>query len=242
MPRPTDQICLILPTATGGERKRWWHVTQPPPSVAFALQGKVAAAMGDAASFALEGLFASPEQAEDFAADKATSGEALALRALRRSRAGAAIMALDAEDGPVPPGVNPGRFGAHMAAARLWAVLHAATRKAGRSVDALLLHGEAERRTDGPGYKWPRASLLHRLLLDSGLRYDGEGDGPKTQAPPATLPGDASDELRQRVLLRDAVASGSVGQFSAALDEVLASPDELALLSAWAVLHLWRPF
>jgi hypothetical protein len=26
------------------------------------------------------------------------------------------------------------------------------------------------------------------------------------------------------------------------LDEMLASPDEVALLSTWAVLHLFRPF
>jgi hypothetical protein len=31
-------------------------------------------------------------------------------------------------------------------------------------------------------------------------------------------------------------------EFVRALDEVLVSPDELALLSAWAVLHLFRPF
>jgi hypothetical protein len=46
----------------------------------------------------------------------------------------------------------------------------------------------------------------------------------------------AAGELRQAVVERSAAA------FARALDAVLASPDELALLAAWAVLHLYRPF
>lgn len=254
MPRPEDRICLIIPTPSGPERKRWWYLMQPPPSVAFALQGKVAAALGDAAGFALQGLFAAPEQDEDFAADRVTMGEALALRALRRSRAGVPIMALDAEDiaamgdagavGGAPGAAGPGdlRRGAQAAMARLWAVLHAATRRAGGSIDAVLLHGEAERKAGEARHGWPRPSLLHRLLLDSGLRFDGEGDSPKNAPPAGPPPPDAPVELRLRVALRDAVADGSVTRFVGALDDVLASPDELGLLAAWAVLHLWRPF
>lgn len=242
MPRPTDQICLILPTPDGAERKRWWWITQPPPSVAFALQGRVAAALGAASGIALEGLFLSPEQGEDFAADKATVGEALALRALRRSRAGVPIMALDAEEARGGDPSTLGRRGAAAAAGRLWAVLGTATARAGGTMDSLLLLGEAERRPGDAAHRWTRPSLLHRLLLDSGLRHDGEGPAALKAPPPGPCAPDAPAELKARVALRDAVAAGGVTDFVAALDGCLASPDELALLCAWAVLHLWRPF
>ena len=34
----------------------------------------------------------------------------------------------------------------------------------------------------------------------------------------------------------------SLGTYAAALDAVLVSPEEMAILAAWAALHLYRPF
>lgn len=227
MPRPTDQIVLVLPGPEGApEIRRWWWICQPPPSVAFSLQVKVAAALGGAAGFALDAFFAHPDQIEDYEADRQTVGEALAMRTLRRARSGMALA--DGAD-------------LRQCADRLWAVLRVATARGGPSLDALLLAGEAERVRGEAAYRWPRASLLHRLLLDSGLRYDGEGPSPLGPVP-GVLPPDAAADVKRRAALRDAVASGSIGDFVKALDEVLVGPDELALLSAWALLHLLRPF
>lgn len=228
MARPTDRICLTLPTPEGApEIRRWWYIEQPRPSVAFALQVRVAAALGGASEFFLQAFFADPDQQADLEADRQTVGEALALRTLRRARAGQALA---------------GAQEMRECAARLWAVLSVAAGKGDR-MDALLLAGEAERERGTDAHRWPRASLLHRLLLDSGLRYDG--DGPSPLGPVAATPMLAADtpaHVRARAALRDAVAQGGVGEFVRALDEVLVSPDELALLSAWAVLHLFRPF
>lgn len=227
MPRPTDQIVLVLPGPEGApEIRRWWWICQPPPSVAFSLQVKVSAALGGAAGFALDAFFAHPDQVEDYEADRQTVGEALAMRTLRRARSGRALF----DGGDMVPCTD-----------RLWAVLRVATARGGPSLDALLLAGEAERVKGEAGYRWPRASLLHRLLLDSGLRFDGEGPAPLASLP-ERLPPDAAADVKRRAALRDAVASGSVGDFVKALDEVLVGPDELALLSAWALLHLLRPF
>lgn len=211
--------------------RRWWYLEQPRVSVAFALQARVATAIGGAGRFFLDALGVHPDDAEDYAAVKQTAGEALALETLRRARAGRPLW--DAESGVA-------------CSARLWAVLHAAARHSadGSRLDALLLAGEPERERGGApdSFRWPRPSLLHQVLLASGLRFDGEGDTPKAPIAEASVPPNASDEVRKRVALRDAVALGGVGEFLHALDDILISPDELALLSAWAVLHLWRPF
>lgn len=111
-----------------------------------------------------------------------------------------------------------------------------------RGLDAVGLLGEPERVRGRQEVRWARSGLLYHLLLHSGLRYDGEGPRRslrrptarrRTTRPPTCAPASPS---------RDAVAEGSVGAFTAALDDVLASPDELALLCTWAVVHLWRPF
>ena len=233
--RPFDKAVLVLPAPPGHPSgdvvRRWWYIEQPRVSVAFALQARVATALGGSAAFFLDALGVHPDDAEDFEAAKQTAGEALALDTLRRARAGRALW--DAESA-VP------------CSARLWAVIHAAARRSadGARLDALLLAGEPERERGGApdAYRWARPSLLHQVLLACGLRFDGEGAEPKAPILDAMPPPNAPDEVRKRMALRDAVALGGVGEFLRALDDILVSPDELALLSAWAVLHLWRPF
>lgn len=220
--------------------RRWWFIHQPVPSVAFALQGRIAAALGGAGEFAVRAFFADPDQEEDLRQDAQTMGEDLALRVLRRARSGRGLCeAHEMAD----------------SAARLWAVLRVASERGGGVMDAVSLLGDPERSPAGP--RWGRASLLHRLLLESGLRYDGDGQAPLERPPdgPVQIPNlldvqpeDRAavlirvEEMQRRVALRDAVQSGSVTAFVAALDDVLVSPDEMALLSAWAVVHLVRPF
>jgi hypothetical protein len=234
MTRPSDRLLLTFPNPPGSpqaERRRWWSITQPPPTVAFALQGRLASALGAAGSFAVDALFASPEQAEDFDAERELLGDALAMRTIRRSRAGESIAALTADD------VRRGQ-------ARLWAVLRAAAARAGGGLDALLLVGEPGREAGQPAYRWQRPSLLHALLMYSSLQFDGEGDGPRT------VPVDhekldertATPEVKLAGKLRSAVVDGSLSRFVGALDDMLCSPDELWLLSTWAALHLIRPF
>lgn len=255
MPRPEDRIRLIFPDATrpGEFRYRHWWIQQPSPTVALALQGRIAAAVGEAAGFALGAFFASDEQEADFAADKATLGEALALQTLRRARAGKALFQPEDRDSVT-------------CSDRLWAVLRVAQAKSGGTLDANALMGDPERvRGAGMGHRWATPSLLHRLLLASCLRYDGEvgefegpmpplPDGPPQPPTPPAQTGRGGDggvfaaAMKRyaddcgRAALRDAVTEGSISAFTAALDQVLCSPDELALLSAWAILHLWRPF
>lgn len=243
MTRPTDRVCLVLSAPEGygdGRLRRWWFIQQPVPSVAFALQGRIAAALGGAGDFAVRAFFADPEQEEDLRQDAQTMGEGLALRVLRRARSGRGLCeAHEMAD----------------SAARLWAVLRVASERGGGVMDAVSLLGDPERSPAGP--RWSRASLLYRLLLESGLRYDGDGQAPLGAPPdgPAQVPNLSgvppheaaqalvkAQELQRRVALRDAVQSGSVTAFVSALDDVLVSPDELALLSAWAVVHLVRPF
>lgn len=250
MPRPHDRALLIFPHPDRPDERRFrhWWIQQPPPSVAMALQARVAAACGDAATHVLASFFADEEQGADFEANKRTMGEALALQTLRRARSGKALFNL--EDGIA-------------CTERLWAVVRYAQVKSGGGLDALTLIGMPERVPRSAAFRWTSPSLLHALLLASSLRYDGEvpeGEGPlpaladgPVQAP---APAGASPESRaayavawrrysedvKRAKLRDAVSEGSVSAFVAALDEVVCCPDELLLLSAWAVLHLWRPF
>lgn len=233
LPRPNERIALMFPAPEGSpvaNRVRWWWIVQPPPSVAFNLQGRIAAALGAAGEYAIRGLFVADEQAEDLERDTATVGEDLALRTLRRSRAGKGIAETQDSDGFTG------------CTARLWAVLRASAVKSGGGLDAVGLLGEPERVRGRQEVRWARSGLLYHLLLHSGLRYDGEGPAPLPPTPDGPPPRDAPADLRARVALRDAVAEGSVGAFTAALDDVLTSPDELALLCTWAVVHLWRPF
>lgn len=214
--------------------------------MAFALRGPLVAAFGDVATHVLEALFADESQAADFAAEKDLLGEALALQTLRRARAGKALF----QAGDMVSCTE-----------RLWAVLRFAATKSGGRLDAVTLHGVPERVPRTGEYRWQRPSLLHALLLASGLRFEGEGvDGDQPRQMPAAKPTPPASSLATgdpvayaaafrvyeedtlRVALAEAVAEGSVTSFVKALDDVLASPDELELLSAWAVLHLWRPF
>ncbi len=255
MPRPTDRIGLKFPAldqhgnAVDGEwRVRWWWICQPPPSVAFALQGRVAAAVGDAAGAFLQAFFADPDQAEDFEAERRLLGEELALRTLRRARAGKALFAHG--DGDAAGCTD-----------RLWAVLRFAQAKSVGSLDAITLLGEPERTPKRMEHRWTSPSLLHRVLLASMLRFDGEGDKPREaladgppRAPEPPARGDKAGALAYvearrryeedvgRAAMRDATIDGSLSAFVTAFDQGACSPDEVALLSAWAVLHLWRPF
>ena len=100
MPRPdiSDQICLVVPTGEGTSENRWWSITQPPPSVAFSLQGHIASALGPGVYDGILDLLRKMAQREDsneeetrledFIADREAVGEAAALRIYRRARLG----------------------------------------------------------------------------------------------------------------------------------------------------------
>lgn len=232
MARPDDFLPIILPAPPGSpapERVRWWRIRQPPPVEAFALQARLAAALGEVGGFAVEALFADPDQAEDLTAMQGLLGEALALRVLRRSRAGLSIAAM-------------GEM--REATARLWAVMRSASSRARGGLDALLLAGSPERELRGVGYRWGQPSLLHALLLFSELQFDGENPiGPRTVPVDLSKLGDKdAPDVRLAGQLRQHVIEGALSPFVRTLDEILVSPDEMALLCTWAVLHLFRPF
>jgi hypothetical protein len=211
---------------------RWWSIRQPGPVEAFTLQGKIAAAVGDAGAAAIEALFLSPDQHDDVAGDAALFGEALAMHTLRRSRAGRPIMDLQ-DRGDV--------LGAQD---RLWAVLAFAGKRAGGKggMDVATLLGTIDRDREG-NERWTSPSLLIRLLLASELQFDGEAEtGPRPTAVDLAKLGPRDGDQKAAGELRQAVVERSAAAFARALDVVLASPDELALLAAWAVLHLYRPF
>jgi len=68
-----DEVCIrILTPGSGGElERRWWAISQPPPSVAFALQASIAAALGGAADQAIRLLLRAvdPETEEEVEAE-----------------------------------------------------------------------------------------------------------------------------------------------------------------------------
>lgn len=232
-----DVLCVRLPGKGDTVRLRWWWLRQPPPTVAFALQSRLSAALGPASDAAVRLAFRllDPGAEEDLEAAAGAAGEALALRAWRRARAGLAI--------------SDGRGGEDMAEAgeRLRAVLAfvASHVGPGGALDATGLVGEFEREKpaggvvggSGTSHRWARHGLLHVLLHESRCVWQGEGEAPRkgswaTEAEP--------DSPGRRLAL--AAAGHSLGAYAAALDAVLASPEELALLAAWAALHLYRPF
>lgn len=239
-----DQLCVRLPGRNGVPRFRWWWIRQPPPTVAFALQARLSAALGPASDAAvhLALRLLDPVAEEDLEASVGATGEALALRAWRRARAG--------------QGVSDGRGGEDIVAAgdRLRAVLAfvASHVGLGGALDAAGLVGEFEREKVGgaggqgvsggaggnaPGsHRWTRHGLLHVLLHESKCRWQGDGEAPRK----GSWATDADDSPGRRLAM--AAEGHALGTYAAALDAVLVSPEELALLSAWAALHLYRPF
>ena len=92
-----DEVCIrILAPGAGGEEleRRWWAISQPPPSVAFALQASIADALGGAADQAIRLLLRAvdPETEEAVEATEATLGESVALAVFRNARAGRALV------------------------------------------------------------------------------------------------------------------------------------------------------
>lgn len=230
----------MLPAPAGAPpRLRWWWLRQPPPTVAFALQARLAAALGPAADAAVRLAFRlvdpEAEEALEAATQEGGPGEALALRAWRRARSGMAV--------------SDGRGGESMAEAceRLRAVLAFVAGHTDASFDGALLAGESVLEASGGGGKpgqpvgpairrWTRTGLLHTLLLESRCRFQGDGEAPRAR------PWAAEEEDSPGKRLAGAADSGNLPAYVAALDAVLLSPEELGLLSAWAALHLYRPF
>lgn len=227
-----DSICVALPARDGGVRLRHWWLRQPPPTVAFAIQARLAAALGPAADAAVRLAFrlTDPEAEEALEASTRAGGpgEALALQAWRRARSGQAV--------------SDGLGGESIAEAgeRLRAILAFVAQHTGASFDGALLAGESEQeapRGGGPpSRRWTRAGLLHVLLHESRCRYQGDGPVPRM----GSWAAEAEDSAGKR--LAAAAEGGSLPAYVAALDGVLASPEELGLLAAWAALHLFRPF
>ena len=95
--------------------------------------------------------------------------------------------------------------------------------------------GVPERDRDNLAFRWKEPALLHQLLMYSGLKFGGGGTRPMWSA--------GKDDTRHPGTdLYCSMNTGNVNRFMSALDLVVASADELALLCAWAVIHLWRPF
>ena len=229
-----DKVCIAVETANGVEN-RWWRITQPVPSVAFALRGRIGAAIGDTVDVAMREFSRAvdPDAEAALEADVQTVGDAAALRAFRNARAGRSIVSAAAL-------VAPGRTAtAADVAGVLLTVATFVARHTGGRLDAVGLLGVHERNTandaDSLGFRWPGPSLLHRLLLDSRLSYGGSGEKWRT-------PSGVAGEDHPGAALADAVNRGNVGGFIGALDDLVTGPDELTLLVAWALLHLWRPF
>ena len=88
-----DKVCIAVETANGVEN-RWWRITQPVPSVAFALRGRIGAAIGDTVDVAMREFSRAvdPDAEEALEADTQTLGDAAALRAFRNSRAGKSVV------------------------------------------------------------------------------------------------------------------------------------------------------
>lgn len=231
-----DKACIAVATSDGVEN-RWWQITQPVPSVAFSLRGRIGAALGPGVADVMMREFSraiDPQAEEDLEADAQTVGDAMALRAFRNARAGRSVTSAAAFV------TTPGRVPkAAEVAGVLLTVATFIARYTGARIDAPLLLGVHERNTerdgDSLGFKWTGPSLLHRLLLDSRLTFGGTAEKWRT-------PSGVKGEDHPGADLADAVNRGSVGGFVGALDDLSTGPDELTLLVAWALLHLWRPF
>src|SRR5690348_15207574 len=88
-----DKACIAVETAAGFEN-RWWRITQPVPSVAFSLRGRIGAALGAGVADVMMREFSravDPQAEADLEADGQTVGDAMALRVFRNARAGESI-------------------------------------------------------------------------------------------------------------------------------------------------------
>lgn len=223
-----DEVCLPVQVGPDKVLDRWWRITQPPPSVAFSLRGRIGAAMGSLVDVAVREFARAvdPQGELDLESDVASVGEARALQAFRRARSGRSVT-----NGDLP---------ADVVAGDLLACAIYVAQKTGVHLDGPALLGVHERNTGrdaaSMGFRWPGPSLLHRLLLDSRLTYGGSYE--KAARWPSGMEGEDHDGAP----LWKAVNEGSVGSFVNALDNLVTGPDELTLLYVWALLHLWRPF
>lgn len=222
-----DEVRLPVQVGPDEVVDRWWRITQPPPSVAFSLRGRIGAAMGPLVDVAVREFARAvdPQGEDDLAVDTASVGEARALQAFRRARSGRSVV-----NGDLP---------GHDVAGDLLGSAVFIAQHTGTRLDGPALLGVHERNTGrdaaSMAFRWPGPSLLHRLLLDSRLTYGG-------QAVQRRYPSGMEGEPHDGANLWRAVNEGSVGGFVAALDDLVTGPDELTLLYAWALLHLWRPF
>jgi len=172
-----------------------------------------------------------PETEEEVEAAEKTLGESVALAVFRNARAGRALVP------EVVELVDGTSRDAHLGDAtdRLRAVLAFVGGNLGVRLSAARLVGVPERERDNLAYRWREPALLHQLLLYSGLKFGGTGKAPR-------YTGGKTDAQHPGTALYDATNTGNVSKFMGALDDIVASPDELGLLCAWAVIHLWRPF
>jgi hypothetical protein len=220
-----DEICLSMRASADDVESRWWSISQPRPSIALTLRARIGAALGPAADAAMRSMYAvlDPGAEDDLEQDAATLGDAAALQTFRRARTGHCIV--DIAEGETMD----------LAAGRLLAVAAYVARASGQKLDAALLLGEHDRVADNLDYKWTKPSLLHRLLLDSGLKFGGSA---KVARYPSGRPGDTAPGAG----LFAAYNTGSITGFIREIDALVSGPDELLLLTVWALLHLWRPF
>ena len=200
-----DEVCLRVPSPRGDDELRWWSISQPPPSVAFALQSSIADALGDAAAQAMRLLLrvADPETEAAVVATEKTLGESAALAVFRNARSGAALMThpVEFEDGDSRP--------AHIGDAtdRLRAVLAFVGGNLGVRLSAARLVGVPERDRDNMAFRWKEPALLHQLLMYSGLKFGGGGVRPRPTAMPKVAPNTSASASASRI--RGARAPGS---------------------------------
>lgn len=222
-----DQVQITVPVAEGISETRWWSIRQPPPSVAFGLRTELSRALGPNV---IEGVFslliARDSEADsllkdDFALNEKILGNAMAGKLLRNTRMGRSL---------IHPTEDLGT-----ASDRLHILLRWLAIRFGVDVSAVALVGEQERAKNSMSFQWVRPGLVHRLLLSSSLKFLGTAEKPRT-------PTGMADDTSPGAKLWEAVGTGSLTVFTAALDEVLVSADELSLLSIWAATHLFRPF
>lgn len=227
-----DRLCLTIPTGPNTNQKRWWSIRQPRPSFALSFQGRLTAAFGPGVFGAIHELLVKAandsqktddggERVREYHAVKEALGDEHALASLRRARAGGCLVA-EGES-------------MVLSATRLRALIHLMSRKFGVNLNAIVLFGEVERKEENMDSYWAKPSLIHQLLIHSELTFEGTGD---EHSPPSGMETDDSPGAK----LWKALNYGRTEEYIRELDDLLVSAEELAMLSAWAVLHLYRPF